>query len=123
MIRISRQEFEEVAAEAIQTLPDNFAQNIENVEVMVEDYPSLEVRKSMGVRQGGLLGLYTGTPLNKRSATYAPLYPDRIFLYQKNIESFCRSREELIEQIQRTVLHEIGHYFGIDDKRLRELGF
>jgi predicted Zn-dependent protease with MMP-like domain len=123
MLPMTRDEFENVAEQALETLPEQFSKHIENVEIMVEDYPSDEVQQSMRVSRRGLLGLYTGTPLNKRGATYPPLFPDRIYLYQKNIEAVCRSRGELIEQIQKTVLHEIGHYFGIDDKRLRELGF
>jgi len=123
MLRMTREEFEQVVQQAIAEIPDDFSKKIENVEVRVEDYPSKEVQRSMRVSPNGLLGLYTGVPHNKRSGTYPPIFPDRIHIYQRNLEAFARNREELIEQIQRTVLHEIGHYFGINDHRLRELGF
>ncbi len=122
-ICLSKEEFEAVITAALQEIPADLAKKIENVEVMVEDYPSLEVQQAMNVSVDGLLGLYSGVPKNHRSEVYSPIFPDHIILYQKNIEAVCRSQEELIEQIQRTVLHEVGHYFGINDRRLRELGF
>lgn len=123
MIRLTTQEFENVVEKALHDLPEKFANSLENIEIFVEDYPTLDVQRSMGISRRGLLGLYTGVPLPQRSRTWAPLYPDRIVLYQRNLEAYSRTRTELIEQIQRTVLHEIGHYFGIHDKRLRQLGF
>lgn len=123
MLKLSHREFENVVNLALKEIPEKFSQNIENLEIFIEDYPTIDVQRSMGVPRRGLLGLYTGVPLNRRSKAYAPLFPDRIYLYQKNIEAFSRTRTELIEQIQRTVLHEIGHYFGLKDRRLRQLGF
>ena len=121
---MTNEEFEATAEQALQELPPDLAAKIENVDIFVEDYPSLEVQRSMGVSRYGLLGLYSGTPRNHRSPFhYGNTLPDRIYLYQKNIESVSPDRETLKHQIQRTVLHEIGHYFGIDDARLRELGF
>ena len=70
-----------------------------------------------------LLGLYQGVPLDKRGHYYAGVLPDKITLYQKNIETVCRNEKDMILEIQKTLLHELGHYFGISEKRLRELGY
>ena len=117
-------EFETIVNEALDELPQDLAEKIENIDIIIEDYPSLDVQQSMKVHKHHLLGLYTGIPQKHRSPTYyGNVLPDRIYLYKKNLEAFCHTLEELKEQIQRTVLHEVGHYFGISDKRLRELGF
>ena len=121
---MTHEEFEAVVHEALGEIPEEFYEKIENIDILIEDYPDPETQKSMRVSKNGLLGLYSGIPFNKRSPTsYGNVLPDRIYLYKKNLEAFCHSRQELKEQIQRTVLHELGHYFGISDKRLRELGF
>jgi predicted Zn-dependent protease with MMP-like domain len=118
------EEFEAVVQEALNDLPPDIVEKIENIDIMIEDYPSKEIQQEMNISKQGLLGLYSGTPFNKRSPiSYGNVLPDRIHLFKKNLESFCHSHQELKEQIQRTILHEIGHYFGISDKRLRELGF
>ncbi len=121
---LTDQEFEDVVHEALEELPEELASKLENIDIFIEDYPSREVLSQIKVSKHGLLGFYTGVPQKHRSPTsYYNAMPDRIYLFKKNLESFCRSREELKDQIRRTVLHEIGHYFGIDDKRLRELGY
>ncbi|HKY64653.1 MAG TPA: metallopeptidase family protein [bacterium] len=120
---LSEEEFEAVVDEALDELPPDLSEKIHNVDIFIEDYPSREIQEEMGVSRRGLLGFYTGIPQNHRGAYYGNVLPDRIYLYKKNLESVCHSREELKDQIRRTVLHEIGHYFGIDDKRLRELGY
>lgn len=118
------QEFEAIVDEAFKELPPEFLEKIQNIDVLIEDFPDPETRRTMHVTQKGLLGLYVGIPLNKRSPTaYGNVLPDRIYLFKKNLEAVSRSAQELKEQIQRTLLHELGHYFGIDDKRLRELGY
>ena len=121
---MTHEEFEAVVHEALDEIPEEFYEKIENIDILIEDYPDPDTQKMMRVDKNGLLGLYSGIPHNKRSPTsYGNVLPDRIYLFKKNLEAFCRSRQELKEQIQRTVLHELGHYFGISDKRLRELGF
>ena len=72
--------------------------------------------------RGLLLGLYQGHPLTTRTSYYGNTVPDRIFIYQDAIEQICRTEDEVVEQVRRTVLHEVAHHFGIDDDRLRELG-
>jgi predicted Zn-dependent protease with MMP-like domain len=121
---LTSEEFEAIVQEALDELPEEFASKIENVDVFIEDYPSPEIQRQMRVTRSGLLGLYSGVPHNHRSpSSYGNVLPDRIYIFRKNLEAVCRTTEQLKDQIRRTVLHEIGHYFGIDDKRLRELGY
>jgi len=120
---LSDEEFEAVVHEALGEIPKELAEKIENIDIFIEDYPSTEVQREMQVSRHGLLGFYQGVPQNHRGPYYGNTLPDRIYLYKGNIEAISPSRERLKEEIQRTVLHELGHYFGIDDKRLRELGY
>ena len=120
---LSHEEFEAVVDEALGEIPPDLAEKIENIDIFIEDYPSAEVQTAMGVGPRGLLGFYQGVPQQHRGHSYRNALPDRICLYKKNLESISPTRERLKEEIQRTVLHELGHYFGIDDKRLRELGY
>ncbi|MBL7685676.1 MAG: metallopeptidase family protein [Deltaproteobacteria bacterium] len=124
MTPISDEQFIAIMQEALEEIPEEFRSQIQNIDVFIEEEPSLEMIEKMNVSQCGLLGLYSGVPFTKRSPTsYGNVLPDRIYLFKKNLEKFARSPLELKEQIQRTLLHELGHYFGLDDSRLRELGF
>lgn len=116
---MKREEFENVVEEALDGLPSEFADNLNNIEIVIDDLPDPSMQKSNMI----LLGLYQGVPLDKRTHYYAGVLPDKITLYQKNIERICKDEAEMIDQIKRTLLHELGHYFGINDKRLRELGY
>jgi predicted Zn-dependent protease with MMP-like domain len=110
---VSPERFEELAAEALESLPANLAKAIDNVVVIVEDHAP-----------GPLFGLYQGVPLTKRSPlSYSAVMPDRITLYQDTISRFSNSEDELIAQIRKTVIHEVAHHFGISDPRLDELGW
>ncbi|HUD77161.1 MAG TPA: metallopeptidase family protein [Streptosporangiaceae bacterium] len=113
MITVAPEAFEQMVATAMDSLPPQFGDLIKNVAVLVEHGP--------GPR--GLLGLYEGVPLTSRTTGYAGVLPDRITIYQQAICAICSSEAEVIEQVRRTVIHEVGHYFGISDKRLRELGW
>jgi predicted Zn-dependent protease with MMP-like domain len=114
VITVDPADFEQMVATAVDSLPAEFAALIENVAVLVEHGP--------GPR--GLLGLYEGVPLTRRTATnYAGVLPDRITIYQRAICAICNTEAEVVEQVRRTVIHEVGHYFGISDARLRELGW
>jgi predicted Zn-dependent protease with MMP-like domain len=104
--------FEELAAEALDELPDWVRQRLDNVEVIVEDLPP--------PGQPGLLGLYEGIPLTKRHR-YSGVLPDRITLFRRTIESQAAGDEDLKRVVRHTVVHEIAHFFGISDDRLREL--
>ncbi|MFY9891876.1 MAG: metallopeptidase family protein [Streptosporangiaceae bacterium] len=113
MITVAPEAFEQMVATAMDSLPPQFGDLIKNVAVLVEHGP--------GPR--GLLGLYEGVPLTSRTTGYAGVLPDRITIYQQAICAICSSEAEVIEQVRRTVIHEVGHYFGISDQRLRELGW
>jgi predicted Zn-dependent protease with MMP-like domain len=123
-MHLSREEFEGLVAEAIDGLPEEFAEKIDNVEFLVEDAPRAEHYDGIRLPPGRvLLGLYQGVPLTRRSPWSPYQYPDRIFIFQRPIEQVCRTREDVIYQVQHTVLHEIAHHFGISDARLQELGY
>jgi predicted Zn-dependent protease with MMP-like domain len=113
MIDVDRDRFEEMVVTALDSLPDDLGTLMRNVAVTVEH--------DGGPR--GLLGLYQGVPLTSRTTHYAGVLPDRITIYRRAICSVCRTEEEVVEQVRRTVVHEVGHHFGIDDARLDELGW
>lgn len=113
-----REEFQNVVYEAMENLPEEFSNQLENIEIIIEDNPQAGINKKTL-----LLGLYQGVPLEKRGHYYAGVLPDRITLFQKNIERISADHEEMVTQIQKTLLHELGHYFGITERRLRELGY
>jgi len=123
-MRLSEEEFEEVVDEAIQSIPEGFHQYLEDIAVDVEEMPDQATCDEVGLRgPRSLLGLYRGTPLTRRHVEATYRYPERIVIYQRNIERICKTRRHMIDQIRRTVLHEIGHHFGLDERQLRELGY
>jgi predicted Zn-dependent protease with MMP-like domain len=113
VIEIERGRFEEMVARALDGLPADLGKMMRNVAVTVEPDP--------GPR--GLLGLYQGVPLTSRGSFYAGALPDRITIYQQAICAICDTEEQVADQVRRTVIHEVGHHFGIGDERLRELGW
>lgn len=123
---LSLEEFERVVSEVFEGLPDLFRRNIDNVHIAVEDAPPEGVGRRRGVRSGGvLLGLYEGVPLTRRGSWYgmAPVVPDRITLFKANLEAFSRTGEELRENIRDTLIHEIGHYYGMTERQIRAAGY
>jgi predicted Zn-dependent protease with MMP-like domain len=118
---MDRDSFESIVAEALDALPEEFARHLTNVEVQVEWRPSREHRRVVGLKpRQTLYGLYQGVPLTMRAGG-APLLPDLITLFQEPLERDFPGREALRDQIRRTLLHEIAHFFGISDARLHEL--
>jgi predicted Zn-dependent protease with MMP-like domain len=115
--------FERLVGEALESLPEDIAEHMSNVDVVVEDYPDDELVADMGEETDDLLGIYRGIPLTDRSEAYFGVLPDRISLYKRNIERAAGSRQELKEIVRRTVIHEVAHHFGLDDDRLEELGW
>lgn len=116
------EEFEILVAEALEGLPRDFRSRLANVEVIVQPEPTREQLRSARVPPGHtLFGLYQGVPLTARMGA-APLLPDRVTLFQGPLLRHCRTSEEIRQQVRETVLHEIAHFFGISDDRLRELG-
>ncbi len=113
MVYVEPGRFEEMVATALDGLPEELGKLISNVAVTVEHGPG----------PPGLLGLYQGVPLTSRTSQYAGVLPDRITIYRLAICAICRTEDEVAIQVRRTVIHEVGHYFGIDDHRLRELGW
>ena len=113
MVEIDPERFESMVGEALDGLPPRLGKLMRNVAVTVEheDGPV------------GLLGLYRGIPLTRRTTNYAGALPDQIIIYRKAISAICRTEDQVIEEVRRTVVHEVGHHFGIDDERLHELGW
>ncbi len=121
--KMEREQFEELVAKAVDALPEHFKESLLNIDVVVEDWPSREKLEEVGVnRRQDLLGLYEGIPLTKRGRGYDMVLPDKITIFQKPIEMRYHSEDQLIKRIQGVVRHEIAHYFGISDRRLREMG-
>ena len=114
MFVVTREHFEQLVADALDSLPPDLGSAMENVAVLVEE-------TSRGRR---LLGLYEGIPLTKRGPeSYAGVMPDRITLFQAEICSACSTEAEVVAQVRKTVIHEVAHHFGISDPRLDELGW
>ena len=109
---------------AVENLPEEFKQYFTNITIMVEDYPSTEDKKLIRSKEL-LLGIFRGIPYTRKGGFFNVPYPlpDKIILFQKNIESLCSSEKELIEQISKTLIHEVGHYFGFSEKDLKKHGF
>jgi predicted Zn-dependent protease with MMP-like domain len=117
------QKFERLVALAIENLPEEFKERLENIDIVVADAPTRsQMGKLRGRRGGTLLGLYEGVPLTKRSHGYGFVMPDKVTIFQGPIESMCRNDSEIVDEIRRVVQHEIAHHFGISDERLKELG-
>jgi len=124
MLRIGRAEFAELVDQALEELPAEFLERLENVEVHVEDLPDRELLQSLGLLgRGTLFGLYQGVPRPQRSSFSLMTLPDRIVIYRRPILQACRNRREVVEQVRKTVVHEIAHHFGFSEERLRELGY
>jgi predicted Zn-dependent protease with MMP-like domain len=113
VIDIDPDRFEELVTAALDDLPEQLGQMMSNVAVTVEHRPG----------PPGLLGLYQGMPLTSRTTSYAGVLPDRITIYRQAICATSHSESEVADQVRRTVIHEVGHHFGISDHRLRELGW
>jgi len=113
MIEVSPARFEEMVETALDSLPERLGRLMSNVAVMVQHEPG----------PPGLLGLYEGIPLTSRTTGYAGVLPDRITIYRLAICAVCATEDEVIDQVRRTVVHEVGHHFGISDARLTELGW
>jgi predicted Zn-dependent protease with MMP-like domain len=121
-MKLTRREFEELVLLALKRLPNFFKKKMKNVDVVVEDRASRDLLSEMGIRSPSeLLGLYQGVPLDRRGFFYGNVLPDKITLFQIPIELMCQTREEVEEKVKEVVIHEVGHYFGLSDKRLREL--
>jgi predicted Zn-dependent protease with MMP-like domain len=121
-VKLSRREFERLVERALQRLPRSFREKLENIAVVVEDWADEETLEEMEIEPPDTLyGLYRGTDLTHRDSGYANVLPDVITIYQGPIQEDADSLADMEALVQDTVVHEIGHYFGLDDDRLEEL--
>jgi predicted Zn-dependent protease with MMP-like domain len=119
---MDREQFEWLVARAVDSLPEEFRTKLENIDVVVEEWPTqYQLAKTRLKRGQTLLGLYEGVPLTKRGVHYGLVPPDKITIFRKPIEAKCSHNAEITAEIQRVVLHEIAHHFGIGDARLRQI--
>jgi predicted Zn-dependent protease with MMP-like domain len=120
--RVNREQFEGLLEEALERLPRRYKRYLTNIAITVEDYPTDEEKGRLTSKQELLLGLFSGTPYPGKGGFFdipSP-FPDRIILFQKNIEAISSSDEDLVQQIKATLVHEIGHYFGLSERELRK---
>src|SRR3954454_10342640 len=115
VVDVSRDRFEEMVSEALDSIPPELTALIDNCVVLVEEEPPED--------DPDLLGLYDGTPLTERDSSYSLVLPDRITIFRNPLLQMCDDEEEIVEQVRITVVHEIAHHFGIDDERLHDLGY
>jgi predicted Zn-dependent protease with MMP-like domain len=113
-VEMSRHRFEELVSDALDAVPSEFAEAMDNVVVLVEEYNEDEPT---------ILGLYHGVALTERTFDYGGVLPDRISIYRAPTLAMCETEEEVVEEVLTTVIHEIAHHFGIDDHRLHDLGW
>jgi predicted Zn-dependent protease with MMP-like domain len=114
-VHLSDAEFDELVSDALDRIPPPLAALMDNVVVLVEHEPPPE--------EAGMLGLYVGTPLTERDANYTFRPPDQVFVYRGPLLRMCQDADELADEIEITVVHEIAHHFGIDDEQLHEWGW
>jgi predicted Zn-dependent protease with MMP-like domain len=114
-MEMSREEFEDLVGEALDTVPPRLTKLMQNVVIVVEEDSPPQV--------GTLLGLYEGVPLTERGDTYTGFLPDRITIFRRPLLAICDTRADLVREVRVTVVHEIAHHFGIGDERLHELGW
>ena len=121
MWSMKREDFTKVVEDALDSIPKKFRRHIRDVAVLVEDSPADQAPPERGQPRRLTLGLFHGVPMTKKSVFHLPTGPDHILLYQKNIEAICSNEVEVREQIRRTVIHELGHYFGMTEQQLRDV--
>jgi predicted Zn-dependent protease with MMP-like domain len=122
--RLSAKDFDRVVEQAIARIPPEIRRNLDNILISVQPRPSRELLEELEFAPDEeLFGVFSGVPLSERSPADPPLYPDIIYIFQEPLEAFCRSREELIEEIEITVVHEIAHFVGFGDDELEAFGY
>jgi predicted Zn-dependent protease with MMP-like domain len=124
MITVSEEEFQHYIEKALESIPETFRDKMDNIAFIVEPYPSDNDLERLGIKsRRQLLGLYSGIPYTHRDTGYMGSLPDRIILFQKNIESLCRTERDLVEKIREVIIHEVAHYFGMNDEEIRQAGY
>ena len=121
---VSKREFEMLVEEALADLPEAFAEFLEEVPIEIQTRPSKKLLREIGLEEDELLmGLYRGVDRTRRSVEDSGRLPDVIYIFQEDHELVCRSREQLMTEVRNTVLHEIGHHFGLSEEDLDRLGY
>jgi predicted Zn-dependent protease with MMP-like domain len=118
---MEREAFAKVMQEVLDSLPEEFRDRIRNVAVLVEDFPPGQLSIPSSQPKKFLLGLFHGVPMTRKSVFDLSSGPDYVVLYQENIEAVCSTEAEIREQIRLTVIHELGHYFGMDEEQLKDV--
>jgi predicted Zn-dependent protease with MMP-like domain len=123
-MKLSNKEFDKIVQRAIRRIPDEIRMHLDNILITVRQWPDPDLLEEMGYPPDEpLLGVYWGVPLSERSAAEPPLYPDTIFIFKGPLEEMCAHLQELEDEIEITVVHEIAHFIGISEERLAELGY
>ncbi len=123
-MKLNDREFDRIVKRAIRRIPEEIRQHLENIVISVQKRPSRQVLEEMGLPPGeSLFGLYQGVSQMERSVTSPPLFPDTILLFQDPLQEVCETLEELEEEIEMTIVHEIAHALGMNEERLIELGY
>lgn len=118
---MKREDFVKVVEDSLDSLPLEFRSRIRNVAILVEDLPPNQAPAQPGKPRQLLLGIFHGVPTTRKSFFDLPMGPDHIVLYQKNIEAVCSTENEIRHQIRQTLIHELGHYFGMSEEQLRNV--
>ncbi|MBI4200981.1 MAG: metallopeptidase family protein [Chloroflexi bacterium] len=123
MVRVSRQQFERLVFKALEDLPPSIRQRMDNVDVVLRDWPSRADLDQAGLSEPHeLFGLYQGVPITERSQ-YDMALPDKITIFRRPLETACASRQELVQEVRTTVIHELAHHFGISDAELEQTDY
>jgi predicted Zn-dependent protease with MMP-like domain len=123
-MKLGNREFDRIVKAAIARIPEEIRQHLDNVLITVQKRPDPAMLEEMGYPPDEpLLGVYWGVPLSERSVGEPPLYPDTIFIFKEPLEEMCTTREELEDEIEITVVHEVAHFLGMSEERLAELGY
>jgi len=111
-MHLSREEFEKLVRADLKHLPEKFRKKMSNLEIVIEEFPDDKLNT-------GLLGLYRGVPLKHRDTSYSGALPDKISIYQRNIELISRNEEDLAKNVRDVIIHEIGHHFGLSEQEMK----
>lgn len=122
--KVSKEKFDDIVREALAEVPQRFAKALETVRIEVRPCPSPRMMRHLRIsKDGTLLGLYEGRPVTKRSVEESAVMPEVIYIFKQGIEAVCDTIEDLHHQVRTTVLHELGHHFGLDEENLDALGY
>ena len=123
-MKLSEEEFDRIVKRALRRVPAEIRQHLKNIVISVRKRPSMKMLREMDIPSGeDIFGIFEGVPLIERSVTSPPLFPDTILLFQEPLEAACETDEEIEEEIEITVVHEVAHFLGMSEERLAELSY